>query len=469
MFKFTQLRYWIIGGYVIPILLSLITAVIVSSNVEKVRTATRKVQYSHEIVKEISRLVFDAKDMTIGARGYLLANTSQNFEFYERARNRYEQDVRRLEALIPNLEQKPKLMDLLQLLRELEDYYNETLFDLIQQNRLQQAIEVWKQGQGTKLAERILAKSEEIIAIESEEVEQHNQQLNQALDNLVQVVWLTTGIALALAIMIGCWLISNIIKRINQEANQLAVTSKEIVTIIEAQERMSTQQAVSANQTTASIEELGASSRQSAEQISTAVAGANQVLMLTSGSQQRGLEIENHMSLKIKMEQIQAQIIRLSEHLGQISNITTVVSDLANQTNMLALNASVEAVRAGENGKGFGVVATEIRKLADQSRKSAEKISAIVTDIQTAASLTVCVTEEGSKSVQNIGRAMNDVAVNLQQISLNTKQQSVAVEQVVEAMNSLNIVSQETAQGISQAKIGIQRLNETAQNLNSLV
>ncbi len=469
MLKFNQLRYWIIGGYLIPIILSIITAVVVSSSVEKVRIATQKVQYSHQIVKELSKIVFATKDMTIGARGYLLANTEQSFEFYERARNRYEQNLQRLKILIPDLEEKQELIDLIQLITELDDFYNENLFQLIKQNRLQQAVEVWKRGQGTKLAERILEKSEQIITLESEKVEQHNQQLNEALNNLVQVVWMTTGIAFILASIIGYWIISSIIKRINQEATQIAVTSKEIVTIIEAQERMTSQQAISANQTTASMEELGASSRQSAEQVSTAVAGANQVLMLTNGSQHRNVEVENNISLNLKMEQIQQQILRLSEHLGQIYSITTVVSDLANQTNMLALNASVEAVRAGENGKGFGVVATEIRKLADQSRKSAEKISTIVTDIQTAAGLTVRVTEEGARSVKNIGQAMNDVVVNLQQISLNTKQQSVAVEQVLEAMNSLNVVAKETAQGVSQAKIGVQKLNETVQNLNSLV
>lgn len=469
MLKFSHLRYWIIGGYLIPIVLSLITAVIVSSNVEKVRTATQEVSTSHAIVKEINNLVFHVKDMTIGARGYLLANTPQSLQFYERAKNQYKQDLQRLKSLIPNLEQKQEIMDLIQLSSELEEYYNESLFQLIRQNRIQQAVEVWKEGKGTELTDKVLEKTEQIIAIESEEVEYHDQQLNQALNHLVQVVWLTTAIAFTLAIIMGYWLISNIIKRINQESSQIAVTSKEIVTIIEAQERITSQQAISANQTTASMEELGASSRQSAEQVSTAVAGANEVLNLTSSSQLRGFEVENTMSLNIKMEQIQQQIMRLSEHLGQIYNITTVVGDLANQTNMLALNASVEAVRAGENGKGFGVVAAEIRKLADQSRKSAEKISVIVTDIQMAASLTVRATEEGSKSVQNIGRAMNEVVVNLQQISLNTRQQYVAVEQVIDAMNSLNIVAQETAQGISQAKIGIQKLNETVQNLNSLV
>ena len=220
------------------------------------------------------------------------------------------------------------------------------------------------------------------------------------------------------------------------------------------------------NETTASMDELGASSRQSAEQASTAATGANQVLLLAGGYQKASVETGNNFSLKIKMEQ---QIMRLSEHLGKIYSITNVVTDLASQTNMLALNASVEAARAGDSGKGFGVVASEICKLADQSRKSAEKISSIVTDIQSATNLTIRVTEEGSKSVEDIVYAINDVAINLQQISLNTQQQSIAVEQVVDAMNNLNFVSTEMATSINQTKQGVQRLNETAKNLQTLV
>ncbi|MGD1717232.1 methyl-accepting chemotaxis protein [Dapis sp. BLCC M172] len=90
------------------------------------------------------------------------------------------------------------------------------------------------------------------------------------------------------------------------------------------------------------------------------------------------------------------QITRLSEQTNQIGNISQLVGDLANQTNMLALNAAVEAVRAGEHGKGFGVVASEIRKLADESRKSAEKIYTLVADIQTSINSTVLATEAGT-------------------------------------------------------------------------
>jgi methyl-accepting chemotaxis protein len=86
--------------------------------------------------------------------------------------------------------------------------------------------------------------------------------------------------------------------------------------------------------------------------------------------------------LEKSMSNIANQILGLSEQAAQIGSISRLLSELAGETNMLALNAAVEAARAGEHGKGFSVVAAEIRKLADQSKLSAEKSNQIVADIQ---------------------------------------------------------------------------------------
>ncbi|MEH1825245.1 MAG: methyl-accepting chemotaxis protein [Nostoc sp.] len=109
------------------------------------------------------------------------------------------------------------------------------------------------------------------------------------------------------------------------------------------------------------MDELAASSRQSAEQAEASAAGARQVLLLVDGRNQDGQFSQS--SLREKVGDIATQILHLSEQTNQIGMISTLVSDLASQTNMLALNAAVEAVRAGEHGKGFAVVAAEIRKL----------------------------------------------------------------------------------------------------------
>jgi len=269
------------------------------------------------------------------------------------------------------------------------------------------------------------------------------------------------------AIIFGLTIAKALSTKINATVNAIVSSSCEIAATVEQQERTAQEQASAVNQTTTTMDELGASSRQSTEQAEASAVGAQQVLALVDGRSQNG-HISNA-SLREQVGKIAEQILRLSEQTNQIGTISTLVGDLANQTNMLALNAAVEAVRAGEHGKGFGVVASEIRKLADQSKKSAERISTLVIDIQNATSSTVMATDEGTKAVGKIVDAINAIAVNSQQISLTAKQQTIAIQQVVSAMNAINQGATQTATGISQTKVGTHKLNEAATQLKAIV
>ncbi|MGB7084739.1 MAG: methyl-accepting chemotaxis protein, partial [Phormidesmis sp.] len=188
-------------------------------------------------------------------------------------------------------------------------------------------------------------------------------------------------------------------------------------------------------------------------------------------------------TLEQKVEAIAQQIVNLSAQAGEIGSISQLMNDFASQTNMLALNSSVEAVRAGEHGKGFAVVANEIRKLSEQSQHSTEKISALVSEIQKLINQTVMVTEEGSKTAKagvkiaklteqafdDIKQGIDAVVVNNQQVSLTQKQQVDAIRQVVTAMENISRSSRESATGLSQTRMGTEQLNETARSLRSMM
>ena len=478
-----KLRHWIIAGYSIPLLSLLFSAIVTTINSNIVNERSENVSYSREIDDRINQFAIDIQSLSRATRGYLLDKKPDFLSAYQQSEKDAIQQIEDLELLIHNAQQKQNF-NRLKLLFEEVISSNQKLVDLVNLGKSQEAIAGWKEGNGIQQVEKTNQLIEAMQTLESQIVVTNTQQQQQALNLLRITILAATGTSLLISVLIGYWVINQTAQQMNGSASSIASATTEIATIVEQQERTATQQAASVNETTTTMDELGASSRQSAEQAESAASGARQALSLAgNGTKTVERTLDGMSNLKQKVGAIADQILRLSEQTSQIGNISNLVSDLANQTNMLALNAAVEAVRAGEHGKGFAVVAGEIRKLADQSRNSAERIGALVTDIQNAINSTVMVTDEGTKTVEEgvklaqetsdsfygVTEAVNNVVLNSQQISLNVKQQSIAIQQVVDAMNALNITARETASGVSQIKVGTQRLNDAALGLKAVV
>jgi methyl-accepting chemotaxis protein len=296
---------------------------------------------------------------------------------------------------------------------------------------------------------------------------------------------LLIGSIVGFGLVLGPLISRSITHPLRQTVNALAATSVQLATTIEEHERTAMNQSAAVNQTTSAMDELDASFHQTtevvksaAERVQHAVTVANEGIKTVRQMQEGMIDLKETVGTTVA-----GQMLTLSEQIAQISNITNQVSDLASQTNMLALNAAVEAARAGEHGRGFAVVAAEIRKLADASRKSAERINALLNDIQRATNAAVMATEESTKTVEKaIQRAQatvatfnelkdssNSAADAAQQTLLSVPQQVTAVKQVLESMDALNIGSRETASAIGQSRIGSETLREAVAQLKSTI
>ena len=481
--KKLSIRNKMLLGYLAPATIYLGLPILVLGTTNQVFQTFQEVERVENVIGQTSDMSVGAEQMVRGMRGYLINKNKQFLTDFKTGAELARKSATNVQPILKNPEQKIRLQRMLELVNNYYDGSSEIVL-LYQQNKTAEGLAIFNTGKYTEFVNEFVKVNREFRQTELKMIKEDTQVTKAALSFLVS----TLVIGSLLLVLFGAsvaWMISSGIARtIDRAISAIASSSAQIAATVEEQERMASQQSASVNQTTTTMDELGASSRATSQQIETAASQAMQALTLAGGGTKAVEQtLEAMATLKTKVQEMQGQIMQLSEQTDRIGNISTVVSDLANQTNMLALNAAVEAVRAGEHGKGFGVVASEIRKLADRSKKSASQINLLVADIQRAINSTVMVTDEGTKTVDSgvniasetaaafagVADAINNVVLSSQQISLNAKQQAIAIEQVVEAMNSLNQAAAQTACGITQTKIGTQRLNEAALDLKAVV
>ncbi|WP_250035176.1 methyl-accepting chemotaxis protein [Paractinoplanes maris] len=180
-------------------------------------------------------------------------------------------------------------------------------------------------------------------------------------------------------------------------------------------------------------------------------------------------------AIRTQVDQIVQHMLALGEKSQQIGGVADLVSELAEQTNILAINATIEASGAGEWGRRFAVVAEEIRKLADRTAGSAKEIRALIEDVRGAVNTTVMATEIGAKAVDSGSRQFDDATSSFRRIAglvattsdatreieLSTKQQTTAVEQV-------NIAASDTARVTRETEASAVQTKQTAAHLTTL-
>jgi methyl-accepting chemotaxis protein len=357
------------------------------------------------------------------------------------------------------------------------------------------AFELTKQGKLSEARALLLgAEYEQQKSIYAQGITETTAALQKYVENNIrrksQLTYSMLGvIAVASSVLLISWIlvlkrIRGYIQAINNIEAVISNTSLEIASAVERQEKVANERASSVSQTTSSVDLLGETSRRSAIQAEESAKSANTALSLAeTGAKTVEQTREGMESLKERVREIAEQIINLSEQTEQIAGVSELVGDLANQTNMLALNAAVEAARAGEYGKGFGVVAGEIRKLADQSRKSADKINHLVTDVQAAMNSAVMVTDEGKKTAESsiklalgtaesfigVKEAVNSVFANTSAISSAAKQQAVGIQEILAAVNALNLGAMDTASDMENVRASTTELQKFTEELKAIV
>ena len=149
--------------------------------------------------------------------------------------------------------------------------------------------------------------------------------------------------------------------------------------------------------------------------------------------------------MRSRVETIAQRTLDLGHGGQQIGEVLQLITEIAEQTNLLALNAAIEAARAGEAGKGFAVVASEVRKLAERSVRSTDSIKGIISTLQDDTNATILATERGSKQAAEVVELMRSTGEELEQTLRATEQQRSAADQVSQAMAEIRSAAHQLA------------------------
>ena len=482
MLQEMKLRGRILLGYSIPLLLSIAMVMVVYVNVKTLEGAMQEEETAHSIYTHVQTLAFAQTKSQRAVRGYLLMPNEASIKSFSEANDSGDGEIRSLKELVRDDAKRSILQKITDMDREL-DGHGQMLVKLADEGKPAAAIEEFKKGGDFKMSRELESLINEIQKLVKKDLEGTGEKSQGALTAIKRVVIIGSTLTVITAVIAGILIASRISAPIAKTAGDISATSNQIAATLAQHERTASNQSAMVSETATTVEELGASSRITAQQAETAAETARKAGAMTGQGKEVVEQAVTAMDgLKDKVGEIASQILRLAEQTTRINSIANLVKDLAGEINMLALNASVEAVRAGESGKGFAVVAGEVRKPADQSKKSAEQASLIVSDIQKSASSTIMITEDGTKRVEavreharKVGELFDSIATsasgvydNAQQVLLNTRQQMTAVGQVVEAINGINTGARETAAGIGQTKVGVEQLNKAAEILKRM-
>ncbi len=264
----------------------------------------------------------------------------------------------------------------------------------------------------------------------------------------------------------------------------LGTAASEIVASTAQFAASASESAAAVSETTTTVEEIRQTTELASQKARAVADSAQKAVQISRNGRKSTEDVAAGMGrIRLQMDAIAECMMRLSEQSQTIGQIIATVEDLAAQSNLLAVNAAIEAAKAAEHGKGFGVVAQEVKSLAEQSRQATDRVRTILGDIQKATTAAVMATEQGGKavdaggkqteaageSIEGLAASVTEAAQAATQIAASSQQQLVGMDQVAGAMENIKQASTQNVASAKQLETAARNLSDLGQRLKQLV
>jgi methyl-accepting chemotaxis protein len=466
-----------------PIILAIVGWIVYSNTLTLTESMGQREHSYHvlQVAEQVSKLLVDAET---GQRGYVLTGQDRYLEPYANAIKSMDPVIAALTELTrDNPRQQARLAAIKAPLREKLDELAETI-TLRREQGEQAAVAVVLTDRGKKAMDDIRGILGQFEDDENELLRQRAEEADRTAALTFNSIIYGTIISFLVLAVIGVLVARSIIGPVSRTIEQLTSVSAEILAGTTQQAAGMREHSSAVTETVTTVDEVLQTSEQAAQRAQ-AVAESSQRAAQAGHVGRKAVE-ESVSAMGTVREQtgsIAESILTLAEQAQAIGEIIATVNDIAEQTNVLSLNAAIEASRAGEHGKGFSVVAGEVKALADQSKKATAQVRQILGEIQKATNAAVMVTEQGSKSVNEAIKTVNDAGSTIRtladiiteavqaaaQIAASSAQQATGMRQIHQAMQNINQVSVQNLAATNQSEQAAKHLSTVGASLKKLI
>jgi CHASE3 domain sensor protein len=472
------------AGFALTFTLVIAIAVVAYRGIETLSQTSYWVAHTHVVIENTTRIKIDLKDAENAQRGFVITGDERLLEPMRGLATELPRTLKTLRGLTVDNPTQQQHLDVLEPLVTQRLAELQRVVDIRRASGFEAAQRATSAGTSQGLTGELDHVLDEMSSMEKHLLEVRAEEVEAASNLARSTLIYGTVLCAILVILAGFLLVASLTGQVGTAAQHIQSSSVELQAAANQQATGTKQQSTAMNEITMTITELLSTSRQIAESAQRVAKIANETGNAARGGDQTVQRTQESVTaIRRQVDLIVNHMLELGRKSQQIGGILEIINELSDQTNILSINATIEAAGAGEMGRRFAVVAEEIRKLSDRVGGSTKEIRALVDDIRAAVNTTVMATEGGSKAVDAGSRQFNEVAESFsrivglvsttsdaaREIELSTKQQASAVEQVNVAVSNVAQATKETESSSVQTLQTASQLATLSRDLTKLI